>query len=148
QELADRVSLVITNARLYEELERRVKERTQSLEATNKELEALSYSVSHHLRAPPRALDGFRLGLVEDYADKIDAQGRDYLNRVRAATHKMAELIDAMLALARVTRLPLQREPVNLTALAQEAAASLRADEPGRQLDLVIAPDLAAPGDP
>jgi light-regulated signal transduction histidine kinase (bacteriophytochrome) len=148
QELADRVALVITNARLYEELERRVAERTQSLQATNSELEAFSYSVSHDLRAPLRALDGFSLVLLEDYSDKIDEQGRNYLNRVRAASNKMAELIDALLALARVTRAPLRHEPVDLTALAEEIAAGLRADGPTRHVALTIAPGLAAAGDP
>ena len=115
QELADRVALVITNARLYEELERRVAERTHSLEASNNELEAFSYSVSHDLRAPLRALDGFSLALLEDFGPQLDAQGRDYLNRIRAASNKMGELIDALLALARVTRAPLRYEPVDLS---------------------------------
>jgi PAS domain S-box-containing protein len=147
QELADRVALVITNARLYEELERRVAERTQWLEATNRELEAFSYSVSHDLRAPLRALDGFSLVLLEDYADKIDAQGRDYLRRVRAASNKMAELIDALLALAQVTRAPLREETVDLTALAEEIVADLRTGDPARQVETTIAPGLTTPGD-
>ena len=148
QELADRVALVITNARLYEELERRVAERTQALQATNRELEAFSYSVSHDLRAPLRAMDGFSLVLLEDYADKIDAQGRDYLARVRGASQRMGQLIDGLLALARVTRADLRREPVDLSALAREELADLQAHDPDRAVEVVVASGLRTVGDP
>lgn len=74
------------------------------LEAANKELEAFSYSVSHDLRAPLRSIDGFSSALMEDYADHLDEQANDHLKRIRAATQRMAELIDDLLKLARVTQ--------------------------------------------
>src|SRR5205814_3116189 len=90
--------------RLNEELEQRVAERTAQLEAANKELEAFSYSVSHDLRAPLRHINGFSQALLEDYADKLDEEGRGYLRQVRSASKEMAQLIDDLLQLARVTR--------------------------------------------
>jgi light-regulated signal transduction histidine kinase (bacteriophytochrome) len=117
------------------------------LDAANHELEAFSYSVSHDLRAPLRALDGFSQILLEDYADQVGAQGRDYLQRVRAASQKMGELIDALLTLARLTRSEMRHEPVDLSELAQTAVADLRAEEPRRPAEVVIASGLQAIGD-
>ncbi len=104
---------------LASELEGRVTERTAQLEAANKELEAFSYSVSHDLRSPLRAIDGFGLALVEDYGDRLDDQGRDYVRRMRAATQRMGHLIDDLLQLSRVSRAELRPEQVDLTALAR-----------------------------
>ncbi len=118
------------------------------LDAANRELEAFSYSVSHDLRAPLRALDGFSQILLEDYADKVGEQGANYLQRVRAASQKMGELIDALLTLARLTRSEMRHEPVDLSALAQTSLADLRASEPQRQAEVVIAGGLRATGDP
>ncbi len=134
--------------RLNEELEQRVIERTAQLEAANKELEAFSYSVSHDLRAPLRSIDGFSQALLEDYADRLDEQGRDYLSRVRAASQRMAQLIDDMLKLSRVTRAALRREEVDLSALAQEIAAELRRAQPGREVEFTVASGLRTHGDP
>ena len=134
--------------RLNAELEQRVVERTAQLEAANKELEAFSYSVSHDLRAPLRGIDGFSQALLEDYADKLDDQGRSYLQRVRSASQRMAELIDDMLKLARVTRAPMQCEPVDLSALAQTITAELRRTEPQRPVEIDIQPGLSAACDP
>jgi PAS domain S-box-containing protein len=132
---------------LNAELEQRVIERTAQLEATNHELETFSYSVSHDLRAPLRSLDGFSQALLEDYAERLDAEGQDYLQRIRGATKRMAELIDALLALSRVTRAELQRDAVNLSSMARAIAAELQRQEPGRPVEWIIADGLVAKGD-
>jgi light-regulated signal transduction histidine kinase (bacteriophytochrome) len=136
--------------RLNAELEQRVHEATDhsvQLEAVNKELEAFSYSVSHDLRAPLRAIDGFSQALLEDCGSTLDDQGRHYLQRVRAATERMSQLIDDLLSLARVTRSAMQWESVDLSQLAQTIAAELEKTQPGRRAKVVIAPQLLARGD-
>lgn len=130
------------------ELERRVAERTAELEAANHELEAFSYSVSHDLRAPLRAMDGFSKMLMEDYHDSLDETGRDYLARVHGASQRMAQLIDDLLSLSRVTRAEMRREPVDLSALALEAVEAIRRKEPERRVEVAIAPGLEVWGDP
>jgi PAS domain S-box-containing protein len=132
---------------LNADLERRVAERTAQLEATNKELEAFSYSVSHDLRAPLRSIDGFSLALLEDYGDRLDSDGQDYLQRVRTATQRMSQLIDDLLSLARVTRSALEYESVDLSARARTIAEDLQRAQPDRQVEFLIAPDLIAQGD-
>jgi PAS domain S-box-containing protein len=133
--------------RLNEVLEQRVVERTTQLEAANRELETFSYSVSHDLRAPLRSIDGFSQALVEDYGDSLSAQAQDYLQRIRGATQRMAELIDALLGLSRMTRAELYSEPVDLSAMAGAIAAELRRQDPARAVDFHIAPGLATHGD-
>ncbi len=117
------------------------------LEAANQELEAFSYSVSHDLRAPLRSIDGFSQALLEDYGDRPDEPGRGYLGRVRAAAQRMAELIDDLLHLARVTRAELRPEVVDLSALAEAAADQLQKSAPGRAVELVIRPGIRGRGD-
>jgi PAS domain S-box-containing protein len=134
--------------RLNADLERRVFERTTELEAANKELEAFAYSVSHDLRAPLRSIDGFSKILLVDYYDKLDDEGRDILTRVRRATQRMGQLIDDLLKLSRSTRTEMRREAMNLTALAAEVAKELVQAEPARAVRWIIAPGLAASGDP
>jgi len=129
------------------EAERAIERLNVDLQAVNKELEAFSYSASHDLRAPLRAIDGFSQALLEDYAGKLDEEGQGYLQRLRAASQRMAQLIDDLLNLSRVTRAEMSRDDVNLTALAQEVAEELRKAEPGRQADVIIAPGLRASGD-
>jgi len=133
--------------RLNASLEERGQQRTAQLEAANKELESFSYSVSHDLRAPLHGIDGFSQALLEDYAAKLDDQGKGYLQRVRAATQRMAELIDDMLNLARVTRAPMQRAPVDLSALATAITDELRQTQPERAMEVVVQPGLVADGD-
>jgi PAS domain S-box-containing protein len=129
------------------ELERRVIERTAQLEATNLELESFSYSVSHDLRAPLRGIDGFSQALLEDYPELLDAQGQEYLHRIRSATQRMAELIDSLLALSRLTRMELRRDTVDLSQMARAIAADLQQQEPDRQVEWSLADDLIANGD-
>jgi signal transduction histidine kinase len=140
---------------MNETLEQRVQERTMELEvanheleAANHELEAFSYSVSHDLRAPLRALDGFSHLLAEDPDSRVSAQGRQYLERIRASSQKMGQLIDDLLDLARVGRHELNRTPVNLSAQAGEIRAALEEQAPERKVDWQIAPDLVVDGDP
>jgi PAS domain S-box-containing protein len=123
-------------------------QRATELEATNRELEAFSYSVSHDLRAPLRSIDGFSLALVEDYGTQLSGPALDYLQRVRQAAQRMATLIDDLLNLSRVTRSELRLEPVDLSALAHSVAAELQSAEPDRQAVFVIAPELTGRGDP
>lgn len=149
-------------------LEQKVKERTTQLEreiihrkrteeeihkanieltVINKELESFSYSVSHDLRAPLRGIDGFSQALLEDYTDKLDAQGKDYLQRVCSASQRMSQLIDDMLNLSRITRSEMQKKTVDLSALVQTIVAELKAGQPERQVEFVIAEGVTANGD-
>lgn len=132
----------------YATLERRVAERTAQLEATSKELEAFSYSVSHDLRAPLRAIDGFSRIVMEDHAPALDQGGREHLERIRAAAQRMALLIDDLLNLSRLSRAELRREPVDLTGLAHDIATELRRSEPERKIEFVVADGMRAVGDP
>ena len=129
-------------------LEERVRQRTLELENTNRELEAFSYSVSHDLRAPLRTVDGFSLALEEDYADAVDAVGKDYIKRVRSGVQRMGSLIDALLQLSRITRAEITREPVDLSRLANEVAANLREEEVGRELNFTVEDGLTVDADP
>jgi PAS domain S-box-containing protein len=133
--------------RLNVELEQRVVERTAQLEAANKELEAFSYSVSHDLRAPLRSIDGFSRILLKDFAAKLDDDGQDSFRRIRAATQRMAQLIDDLLELSRVTRAELRREQVDLSAMARAVFEELQRREPGRSVELVLAERVVAVGD-
>ena len=133
---------------LNKSLERRVRERTDALEAANAELEAFSYSVSHDLRAPLRALDGFSLALLEDYGDGLDDEAADYLARIRAASQRMARLIDDLLMLSRVTRRDMRSEQVDLSAIAGAIAADLAADDASRQVRFTVAENMVVDGDP
>ncbi len=128
--------------KLNESLERRVRERTNDLQISNKELEAFAYSVSHDLRAPLRTIDGFSHALLDDYDDKLDVQGKDYLRRVRAATQMMAQLIDDMLKLSRVTRTEMNIEKVNLTQIARSVINELQKSQPERFINIKIADGL------
>jgi signal transduction histidine kinase len=135
-------------------LERRVAERTQAvqeanlqLEAINKELEAFAYSVSHDLRAPLRGIDGWSLALVEDYGGDLDEEAKQYLYRVRSETQRMGQLIDDMLQLSRVTRVEMQRNPVDLSTIANGITTQLREAHPERQIEFDIASGLTTHGD-
>ncbi len=130
------------------DLERRVAERTAQLQATNKELESFSYSVSHDLRAPLRAISGFSRVLLARYADRFDAQGKDFLQRVDAASRRMGELIEDLLNLSRITRSEMHQEPVDLSSLAKTIAEELQHSEPERKATFLIQDDLQTSADP
>ncbi len=115
-----------------------LRQRAAELEAANKELEAFSYSVSHDLRAPLRAIDGFSQALLEDFDDKLDTDGKDALQRVRAASQRMAQLIDDMLALSHVTRSEMIRSVVDLSKVAKSIAKDLQASSPERKVEFSI----------
>lgn len=121
--------------------------RAAELEATNRELEAFSYSVSHDLRAPLRAIDGFSRIIEQTCADRLDDANRERLGRVRYNAQRMGILIDDLLNLARVTRAPLHRREVDLSALATDIVAALRDHEPAREVEVDVAPALRAWGD-
>ncbi len=110
----------------------------RDLGAANRELEAFSHSVSHDLRAPLRSIDGFSRIVIEDYSDKLDDEGRSYLNWVRAASQRMGLLIDDLLNLSRVTRSSMRRETVDLSALVDEVVRVLREAEPGRSVEMIV----------
>ena len=129
------------------ELERIVVERTRELASANQELEAFSYSVAHDLRAPLRSIDGFSQALLEDYAGKIDAEGRQYLQLIRESAQQMGQLIDDLLTLSRVTQSELHYELVDLTVLARSVLARLQKNEPRRKVELIISEGLMANGD-
>jgi PAS domain S-box-containing protein len=136
--------------RMDEELKQALAELKHSsaqLEATNKELEAFSYSVSHDLRSPLRSIDGFSQALLEDYDDKLDDTGRDYLNRLRGASQKMGDLIDGMLKLSRLTRNEMHLETVDLSVLANEIAERLQESQPKRRVKFIIDKGLTTRGD-
>jgi PAS domain S-box-containing protein len=117
------------------------------LVAANKELEAFSYSVSHDLRTPLRSIDGFSMLLLEDYGEKLDAEGKDHLHRVRAATQRMGTLIDDLLGLARVTRTNIKLDETDLSELGQSIAATLQRNDPERQTEFHIEAGLKAKAD-
>jgi two-component system NtrC family sensor kinase len=114
------------------------------LERKNQELEAFSYSVSHDLRAPLRSIDGFSQALLEDCGDQLDEKGADYIGRVRAATKRMGELIDDLLALSKVGRAELRRDLVDLSMIASSIARDLTRTDPGRSVAIEIQPALEA----
>ncbi|MDZ4717400.1 MAG: PAS domain S-box protein [Roseiflexaceae bacterium] len=159
QDLADRAALAISNVRLLTqvqhelaertkaeaevrilsvELEQRVIERTAELTAANKELEAFSYSVSHDLRAPLRAIDGFSRILLEDYIADLPAEAQHYFQLVRDNAQKMGHLVDDLLAFARLSRQPLNKRSVDPTLLVQQCLEELRAEQTGRQISIEI----------
>jgi DNA-binding response OmpR family regulator len=117
------------------------------LKAKNEELESFSYSVAHDLRAPLRSIDGFGLALLEDYGDKLDDDGKQYLAYVRESAQQMSQLIDDMLALSQVTRGEFERGPVDVSAIARTVGAQLQRATPDRRIEFVVADDLAALGD-
>ena len=135
----------LKNAR--DDLEQRVIDRTAQLEQANNELEAFSYSVSHDLRGPLRGIDGFSQALLEDYADRLDAHGQDCLRRVRAASQRMAQLIDDLLALSRVSRGEIRRETVDLSALARNVLAELKEADAQRRVEVCVSEGVIATGD-
>ena len=129
------------------ELEQRVRDYAAKAEAATKELEGFCYSVSHDLRAPLRSVDGFTHALIESSHDKLDTVEREYLQRVRAASHRMGRLIDDLLHLSRVGRREMRIQAANLSDLAVSVSHDLQTSDPSRRVDFVITPELYCKGD-
>jgi light-regulated signal transduction histidine kinase (bacteriophytochrome) len=136
--------LKLTNA----ELDRRVEQRTAEVLAAYRELELFSSSVSHDLRSPLRAIDGFSQILLEDYGDQLDGTSRGFVERISGAARRMDRLIDALLGLSRVSRAPVRVQEVDLTAAARDIAADLQQGEPERIAQFLFADNLVVQGDP
>jgi PAS domain S-box-containing protein len=141
---ASKVARDITEQKHAEAAVRRAKE---AAETASRELEAFSYSVAHDLRAPLRGIDGFSQMLLEDYSDKLDEDGKNHLTKVRESAQRMAELIDSLLALARVTQSEIHHESVDLSRLARETAKRLQGTQPEREAEFIIADQLVNYGD-
>ncbi|MET0386797.1 MAG: ATP-binding protein [Polyangiales bacterium] len=139
---------LLARVRTHLELAALRREWARELEQANQELEAFSYSVSHDLRAPLRAIDGFSKALLDQQGERLDAQGKTHLERVRAAAARMSARIDDLLALARVSRGPLLRNVVSISALAESIADDLRRQAPERAVNFEIEPGLSARADP
>jgi hypothetical protein len=146
--LADAAAVALENVRGHAALERQLRDRSRDLDAVTKELEAFSYSVSHDLRGPLRSVSGFGKLLAKDYEDRLDDAGKNFLAYVTDGTLRISTLVDALLALSRVSRAPLVKSSVDLTALAHEVMEKLRVDDPTRRCEVKIAPGLRAEADP
>jgi signal transduction histidine kinase len=138
---------LLARVRTHLELARVRREWVNELEQANKELESFSYSVSHDLRAPLRAIDGFSKALLDEYKEKLDQQALHYLQRVRTGAQKMSGLIDDLLDLSRVSRAVLRKEVINLTELARGVVAEFQDREPARKVAIEVADGLSARGD-
>jgi signal transduction histidine kinase len=138
QDLADRAALAIDHSRLLDALERRVVERTKDLENANRELEAFSYSVSHDLRAPLRAIDGFSQMLEEEHGGSLDVEGRRVVSVIRKNTQRMGRLIDDLLRFSRLGRQAMEPVEVQMRSIVDAVADDLKTLEPSRALDFRI----------
>ena len=147
QDLADRAALAIENAELVADLEDRVAKRTAALEELNREMETFSYSVSHDLRAPLRAIDGFSEALMDDAGDQLTGENRHHLERIRSGAKRMSALIDDLLRLSKIGRGDVRTVPINLTALATGVVGEIRKREPAREVRIEIADGLVGRGD-
>ena len=141
------IKLAAENAALQGGLERRVEQRTAELAAVNQELESFAYAVSHDLRAPLRAVEGFARAIVADAGTTLSPASRTDFDRVQAAATRMGHLIDDLLVLSRITRQDLRRERVDVSSMAHELVADLRTVEPTRVVDVTIQDDVFATGD-
>jgi light-regulated signal transduction histidine kinase (bacteriophytochrome) len=142
------IATIVRDITEMKRAERALAEAKERAEASNKELEAFSYSVSHDLRAPLRGIDGFSQALLEDQADKLDEEGEGHLARIRAGAQRMGHLIDDMIKLSQVSRSEIQRTKVDLSRIARDVADDLRQVDPNRCVEIVIKDGLAADGDP
>jgi len=132
---------------LTQQIERLLTEQTERLESINRDLEAFNYSVAHDLCAPLRRISGFTRALQEHYADRLDLEGMDYLERIFKSSQQMNELIDALLQLSQLSHLNIKRELVDLSDIASATAAELRQGTPERSVEFVIQPRVRTFGD-
>jgi len=154
REVADSMAVALRQAKLHETvqrqtevLEQRVRERTVELEAANRELESFAYTVSHDLRAPLRAIDGFSMALLEDAGDRLEDEGRQHIARVRSGVQRMAMMIDALLEMSRTTRGELVRTEVDLSTAATAVIEDLCQEAPDRAVEVSIEPLLMSHAD-
>jgi signal transduction histidine kinase len=147
QALADSTSTAMANVELLRTLDRRVRERTEQLEQANRELEAFAYSVSHDLRAPLRAINGFATILMDDHSAQLDADAAHLLGRVKANATRMDQLIDDFLGLSRISGSALQPTTVDLAAMARDTIVALAERHPGRGVQLVVPNAALVQGD-
>ncbi len=148
RDISERKSAEAEIRQLNADLERRVRVRTAELEAAVRDLESFSYSISHDLRSPLRAIDGYSAALLDEHAAGLDAQGLTYLRRVRAGAQQMGRLIDDLLELSRVMRHDLDPQPLDLSTLARSIVTELQARHRERTVEVVIAARADAVGDP
>ncbi|TAN63877.1 PAS domain S-box protein [bacterium] len=147
QDITDSVHAADDIIKLNRELEKRVAERTAELDAANKELLSFSYSVAHDLRAPLRIIDGFSHALFEDCKDELGLIGSEHLRRVREASQRMGNLIDALLTLSKVTRAEMRRDIIDLSALAKNVFDECAKAEPARRVEFNCEDGVIANGD-
>jgi len=138
---------LLARVRTHVELSRARRDWTAHLEQTNQELEAFSYSVSHDLRTPLRAIDGFSKAMLVQKSEQLDEEGKRYLGRVRKAANRMSELIDELLALSRVSRAPLRRQTTSFTSLAERVAREQREQQPAHAVNFDVEPNLVVHAD-
>jgi PAS domain S-box-containing protein len=143
QDITERKQAEEEVRKLNEEL----KHRANDLEISNKELQAFSYSVSHDLRAPLRSMEGFSQALLEDFSDVLNEEGKDYLKRIQSSAVLMADLIDDLLQLSRLSRTDMQRNTVDLSEMAQNIAVDLKNVRSQRKVEFIVKPNLLVQGD-
>jgi PAS domain S-box-containing protein len=143
----DSLSVYFLDITERKRMEEDLSHRAEELAKTNKELESFSYTISHDLRAPLRAINGFSQLIFNEYQDKLDDEGKEYLKIVRSECNRMGKLIDGILQLSRLSRKELKREKLDLSAIAETIAVEFRKIEPERQVDFAITPGIRAYGD-
>lgn len=146
-EFHERLAASIAIALQRRQAEQRLQSVLLNVESYNQELQEFAFSVSHDLRAPLRAIDGFSAALEQECGDRLDATGSDYLRRVRTSAARMKRLLEELLGLSRLSEVKMSRERIDLSATATDLATELRRVDPDRQADIVIQPELVVSGD-